>query len=236
MTTPLSLSRPSRPARLARYCSVGAAALASTAAITTADAAIAFINLGNEVLFDLDPSGNFPEFRIFDLNGDGQFDIVFSHLSVTAGTGAFVGSAEGGQLSAIAQTFDGFIYPARLNAGANIGPGAGFLTLTTASGSLAAGMGYPNSQWTNNASPAFLGISFQDNGQTVYGWVQISVGLNSGPMPRALTLINAAYETSGGAIQAGAIPEPTTSVGLLALGAAGLAWHRRARTRRAELN
>jgi len=231
MSTPPTSSL-SRSVRLRRYCSLGAAVLAGAGSVTTADAAITFINLGNEVLFDTDPIGNAPVSRSFDLNGDGQLDIDFAHLSIGMNGAALVASAEGGQLGAVGQAFSGFFYPARLNAGANIGAAQAFITLSNNVGSLAAAGGYPNSQWTNDSTPAFLGISFQNNGQTVYGWVQIAVGPNTGPMPRALTLLNAAYESSGGPILAGAVPEPSTSVGLLALGAAGLAWHRRARARR----
>lgn len=230
-TRPASASA-SRRHSLNQYLSLGACLLAGAGSATTADAAITFINLGSEVLFDTDPTGNAPAIRSFDLNGDGQFDIDFAHLSLATGAGAFVASADGGQLSAIAQTFSGFLYPARLNAGANIGAGQNFLALSPNPGSLAVGNGYPNSQWVSDPTPAFLGISFQHNGQQVFGWVQIAVAPSSGPTPRALTLINAAFEDSGGAITAGAIPEPSTSGGVLALGAAGLAWHRRARARR----
>lgn len=220
-----------RSQRLQRYCALGVGVLACAGIATNADASITFINLGNEVLIDPDPVSNIPTTRVFDLNNDGQLDIQFAQLIVGANGGAFVQSPAGASLGVIGLAVSSFYYPGRLAAGALIGPGQPFIGLTGVVGSLAAGTGYPNSQWTGNTSPGFLGIQFQAGGTTLYGWVQIAVAANTGTAPRALTLINAAFETSGGPITAGAVPEPATTVGLLALGAAGLAAHRRRRSR-----
>ncbi|HYG25100.1 MAG TPA: PEP-CTERM sorting domain-containing protein [Verrucomicrobiae bacterium] len=68
---------------------------------------------------------------------------------------------------------------------------------------------------------AYLGLRFNNGGTTNYGWADIT--LNS---YQSVTLHGFAYETSGGAITAGAVPEPS-QFALLALGAAGVAALRR---------
>lgn len=65
---------------------------------------------------------------------------------------------------------------------------------------------------------AFLGVSFQINSETHYGWIQID---NPNNTPGG-TITGFAYETeSGRGISAGAIPEPG-SVALFTMGGLGL--------------
>ena len=81
--------------------------------------------------------------------------------------------------------------------------------------------------WANANSPAFLGLNFTCPAGTCYGWARLTANsVTTGPSVNA-HLIDFAYETSGGQILAGAgaptgVPEPA-SLGLLAIGAAGLA-------------
>jgi hypothetical protein len=93
--------------------------------------------------------------------------------------------------------------------------------------------GAPFSQW--GGVHGYAGLAFDISGQTHYGWARLSVGTN--PLLSA-TLHDWAYEefpntpiaTGEGGI---AVPEPG-ALGLLALGAAGLAAYRRRGGRRPE--
>ncbi len=79
------------------------------------------------------------------------------------------------------------------------------------------------------ASPSgYIGVQFSVNGSTVFGWVEVRVegDVTAANFDNASIFIGKiGYEDNGGPTQAG-IPEPS-SVGLLALGAAGLATRRR---------
>lgn len=225
-----------RENRLTRYCAVGAGAAICAGAITTADASIVFINYGGQVLTDSMPgNGLYGDTRI-DLDKDGTFD-----FQLGVGNGEPFGGAaailapNGGSVGVAGLSNNGYYYGGKLALGANVGPGTGFLNLTPSHeiASLAFADGYPGSQWLDS-SPGYLGIRFTIGGQTVYGWVRISVAPNKEPGARDITIYDAAYETDGTAIAAGAVPEPsTTSLGLLALGMAGLIAHRRRTAKKA---
>lgn len=95
----------------------------------------------------------------------------------------------------------------------------------------------PSGQW-HVGDRGFLGLEIVVNGQTDYGWAEIS--LNNGGTPPSrhsnhsnpddptgqFTLYGYAYDDSGLPIGAGAIPEPS-SLALLVAGAAGVAALRR---------
>jgi len=94
----------------------------------------------------------------------------------------------------------------------------------------------PAGQW-QVGDRGFLGLEIVVNGQTDYGWADVS--LNNGGTPPSrhsnpddptgqFTLYGYAYDDSGLPITAGAIPEPS-SLALLAVGAAGVAALRRRR-------
>jgi hypothetical protein len=112
-----------------------------------------------------------------------------------------------------------------LNEGAVIGPGAKFGSV----GILALGFkeyGTPGTLWGPwvNVTDKFLGLQLTINGQTDYGWAELSVTTN-GFVPFLYVDEYAYNSVPGQAIAAGAgavTPEPGT-LGLLALGAAGLA-------------
>ena len=81
----------------------------------------------------------------------------------------------------------------------------------------------------NTTTPTgYVGVQFDFNGSTVFGWIGVTVDGDVSVGDAAITVTGFAFESNGGPIQAGqtAIPEPS-SVGLLALGAAGLASRRR---------
>jgi hypothetical protein len=118
--------------------------------------------------------------------------------------------------------FGGGISPAPLAVGAVIGPGASF-----GGGSRLANYNFETPQQdTPPWGSGYMGLVFQLNGQTHYGWAGISSG-------RQLYLSDFAYETTPNQpILAGSthdqVPEPA-SVELMALGAAGLAIYCRKR-------
>lgn len=213
---------PASAQRLRRYCAAG---IVAAGGATCADAAVVFVNYSNQLLTDTNSADSSYTVYPIDLNSDGNVDIRLGvvNLGGTLG-GAAVLSPVGGNVGVIGTAASGFFYPARLNAGANVGAGGPFVTLGSLRGDLAFDTGSPNSQWAVNGT-GFLGFSFQIGAQTTYGWLQFTVGANGGANPRAITLVGGAYENSGGPINT--IPEPTTAVGMLALGAAGLLAHRR---------
>ncbi len=77
----------------------------------------------------------------------------------------------------------------------------------------------------------YAGVRFDDpvaTDQINYGWVLITYGID-----RSLTLVDFAYETTGGAIVAGAIPEPSSWALILAGGTLAAAACRRRRKAKA---
>jgi hypothetical protein len=84
----------------------------------------------------------------------------------------------------------------------------------------------------NFPTPAtgFVGVQFESGGgDQVFGWIRVTVEgdvTNAGFADAAITVNGFAYATQGTEILAGQVPEPS-SVGLLALGAAGLAFRRK---------
>ena len=80
-------------------------------------------------------------------------------------------------------------------------------------------------EWTHNNQTNYFGVSFEkESGGKVYGWIQLER-----LTPSSGKVIAYAYEDDGTRIPAGAIPEPTSALALLALGAAGIAAYRRKR-------
>jgi hypothetical protein len=77
-------------------------------------------------------------------------------------------------------------------------------------------------------TPGYFGFRFDNGGTDNYGWAQIVRTQGVGDYDWAIT--QWAYDDSGASIQVGAVPEPSQAakmLGLLALGAAGLARYRR---------
>ena len=106
----------------------------------------------------------------------------------------------------------------RLNMGDVISAGGAYTTgQSVGSAFTSGGQGYVGVRFFNEA----LGI-------TNFGWVLMSTTNNSTAFPA--TVVSWAYETSGGSITAGAIPEPTTTalLGVMAAGALGVRqWRKR---------
>lgn len=183
----------------------------------------------------------------WDVNGDSVVDFIFNYRYNNTATGSgviwqanmnpFTGSAATNGTVGYQGAFIRYVtaLPGGFSVGATLANSAGggannFSTATQATlGSRYLSAGVPSYYsgfasgpgGTHNAvapgTPAFVGFRFVSGGQTLYGWIQLSVGAGS------IDFISAAYQsTPGTAIAAGAIPEPS-SLAMLALGAAGIA-------------
>jgi hypothetical protein len=86
---------------------------------------------------------------------------------------------------------------------------------------------YPASEshW-NAGSDGYFGYRFNPSGsQEVYGWAHVVIS----PDRTLMTLVDWAYENTGAPINAGAIPEPTTSLLLAVSLTVAALWRRRAK-------
>jgi len=101
--------------------------------------------------------------------------------------------------------------------------------------------GPPTGQWLGDGihlQIGYIGFRFVDhNGQTDYGWFKVSFDpvafMND---TTSTTILAWAYNSSGGAISTGQIPEPgSVALALLGAGAAGLALWRKKRAETKEL-
>lgn len=130
--------------------------------------------------------------------------------------------------------------------GANIGPSVSFFSAsgsgalieaTQSSGSVRGPRGF----WGGNPKNKYIGVRFQINGQTHYGWIRVTVTTNlsvHGPFLSG-TITGYAYETvASKAIKAGTAgiaatevqatkPQAGPSLGMLAAGAEGMTLWRR---------
>ncbi len=220
--------------RWGTYATAGAAS--ALTCISSADANIVYSGVINQS-FNASP-GNFDlmRFQIGDVAS-----LVFLHGRFPSpssgsgkGRGGIVGFSGAGiagfQASATGITNN---YASKLKFGQNVssrpfvagvGEGGGFNG--TGHGYLASGLGKPNSQWTNPGT-GFLGFRFTSvSGGFQYGWARIDM---DGAPGNSFTLIDYAFADPGERLRAGqtteSVPESGGSLGLLALGCAGLlAW------------
>src|SRR4051812_24585321 len=148
--------------------------------------------------------------------------------SSSAGVALFriQGAAVSNQFRGIAA--GNFRYPERLNLDAPVSAGApGAFANFNANffATLAYGGGYTNSQFLAPGI-GFIGFRFNGGSGPEYGWARVNM---NGAPDNGFTLIDYAWGDVGTPIRAGqtAIPEPG-SLGLLAVGAAGLlVWRKR---------
>jgi hypothetical protein len=82
---------------------------------------------------------------------------------------------------------------------------------------------------------SYFGIRFDNGGTTNYGWMQVTAsGFGDYDYDQSFTVNSYAYDNTGASIRVGAtsevtsaVPEASTSLGLLALGAGGVLTRRR---------
>ncbi len=222
--------------RLATY--TAAATVATTVIAEDADAGVVYQDIPDVVISE--PSPGIGVVAGFDLDNNGTIDFEFGHQLISASYGAGLVAA-GENLTAVSATTntvaatsttyngDTFFYLQNLSIGTIVDSS---LTAMSSLGSLNRGyLAYGvtsscgNCEFTADAN-GLLGVSFDADGQTNYGWMRVKV--DEGPINR-ITVMSYAYEDTGAPIAAGteSVPEPGC-LGLLAFGGAGLlAWRRR---------
>lgn len=195
--------------RLLGYALAAGAGL--LAAATPADAGVVYVN-------PLDQTYTNQSFNL-DLNSDGIPDVSFTHNAWQAYRSLWAyghGIAKAGWAGAAA-------FPASQM----VGPGLGWTAGAKLAGLSPGGV---RGNWVN-VTDRYLGLRFQIGTNIHYGWVRMDVSADWQTLTIAATVKDWAYESSPGQpIHTGAIPEPS-SLSLLALGAAGLAFWRRRKER-----
>jgi hypothetical protein len=144
--------------------------------------------------------------------GRAAFFIGATNSAHTA-TGQFVGIQS-----------NGFTYVGKISSNLNVSTLPGFLPSNGKLASLASGAGFPNSQWLD-AGTGFIAFRFNLGAGREYGWARVR--MDEGIPFHPFTLIDYAFADPGESISTGQVPEPG-SLGLLALGGAGLlAWRQK---------
>lgn len=195
-----------------------------------------------------------PVFISMANNGVENFSFILSSASTSLGLRELlVGGVNAGQDGAHNQFIAGGSFYTKalaLERGVKIGPAgitsaffASYAGLVAGTNNTRTGGGsyYSRGYWAGNLKNRYLGVRFQLNGQTHYGWIRLTVTTNvkSGKPSLTATITGYAYETvANKAIKAGTaataaaqvqVPQRQAgpSLGMLAAGAEGMPLWRR---------
>jgi hypothetical protein len=196
---------------LSRLASYSSGAAVGAASLVSSNAAIVYVNAGNQFLVDTTPNNGISAFFPFDLNSDGVNDLRLRTRIDPSSLAMVVAPAEAGSSVSVMGQIITYPYADRLAAGTLIDGSAGFLVLTQAAGnvaSMAFGPGYANSQWAfAGQNSGYLGVRFNAGADQHFAWMRLTVEPNDSATPRAITVHEWAYESVPGVgIAAGALP------------------------------
>lgn len=207
--------------RWAAYATAGAAT--AIAGVNTAEADIHYSGTLNVPV-------PFGESSTHSFNLDNGAVLRFINIS-TSSHGVALFRLQGASVSNMfaGSAVGAFRYPSNLASGANIAasPFAAFNGAFFAT--LAYGNGYAHSKFLDPGT-GFIGFRFNGGSGIEYGWARVTM---DGAPENGFTIVDYAWGDTGTPITAGQVPEPA-SLGLLAVGAAGLLVWRKRRAKVAE--
>lgn len=180
--------------KLARYSAVAGTFIAAGAA----NAQITYFDINPDIVFANSAGA-------IDVTGDSQADYYFQDTNVVANNLWFAGVVPIGT-QAVAADLGTYNYPFKMAAGATIDGTLTWLT-GSATGSMAFSVSsafpYSGSHWQGDAADGYLGMKLDVAGNTIFGWLRVSVAANT----QSITLKDLGFNaTPNTAILAGAMP------------------------------
>ena len=129
---------------------------------------------GQVVYTDVDPDETLAQGDAFiiDVTGGGTEFNLNNPAGLGGGPAAIITPSAGGAFVGI--TAGGFEYPAVLAEGDVIDGAAGYTAAGVRGDLNYYGCAYSNSQWCGNIVDGYLGITFQFDGNTHYGWIRMN--------------------------------------------------------------